>query len=134
MSRERVEGVLRGYELFNEGNAEEALDGFDEEIEWIAPAILPDTGPFNGHEGVLRFWQLWVDDFSEFRVELQEVHDLDEHVVVMARVRAVGRDSGAEVTTPTFPHVWTWRGDKVIRMEMFPTTPAASAAIGKDWS
>jgi hypothetical protein len=62
-----------------------------------------------------------------------EVHDLDDHVVVITRVHGTGRDRGAEVTTPSFPTVWTWRGDEIVRTEMCMSEENAREAIGKDW-
>ena len=133
MSRERVERILQGYERFNRGEFDEALAGFPDEIEWVAPDMFPDPGPFKGREGVRRFWNTWQETFREFIIEIEQVHDLDEHVVVIARVRGTGRDSGAEVTTPAFPHVWTLAGDWPVRMQMFTSEQAARDVIGRDW-
>ena len=52
---------------------------------------------------------------------------------MITRVRGTGRDSGAGVDTPAFPAVWTWRDDRIARMEMFMSEDSASEAIGKDW-
>jgi ketosteroid isomerase-like protein len=133
VSSERVQRILHGYELFNRGELDEALVGLSEDIEWLAPDMVPDPGPYRGPEGVRRFWEAWHETFRDFRIEIDEVHDLDEHVVVIARVHGIGRDSGAEVTTPDFPHVWTWSGERIVRMQMFPSEQAAREAIGKDW-
>jgi len=133
VAREVVDRVLAGYDLFNRGEFDEAMVGFSDDIEWIAPDMVPDPGPHRGIDGVRRFWEAWRETFPDFRLEVLEVHDLEEHVVVMARVHATGRGSGAPVTTPAFPQVWTWNGSEVVRMEMFTDSDAAAAAIGKDW-
>ena len=133
MSSQHVERILRGYELFNEGKLDEAMADFSQEIEWLAPDMVPDPGTYKGPEGVRRFWDMWRDTFRDFRIEIEQVHDLDEHVVLITRVHGTGRDSGASVTTPTFPHVWTFSGDQIVRMEMFQSEAAAREAIGKDW-
>lgn len=133
MSQEVVDRILAGYDLFNRGDLDQALIGFSDDIEWVAPDMVPDPGPHTGPDGVRRFWDMWRDAFDDFRIEVLEVHDLDQHVVVIARVHGTGRDSGASVTTPVFPQVWTWDGDHVVRMEMFPSEDSAAEAIGKDW-
>jgi len=133
VSEERVESILRGYRLFNEGKLDEAVEGFSDELEWVTLDLLPDSGTYRGREGVRRFWAAWRETFDDFRIEITEVHDLDEHVVVMMRVEGTGRDSGVEVGSPTFPAVWTWRDDEIARMEMFTSEDDASEAIGKDW-
>jgi ketosteroid isomerase-like protein len=130
VSRERVEQILAGFRAFNEGRPEEALEGLPDDIEWLVPAELPDPGPFIGREGILRFWSMWRETFSEFEVEIDEVIDAEEHVIVMIRVHGRGRDSGAEVSTPSFPQVWTWRGDQISRVEMLPSRQAALDSIG----
>ena len=133
MSQERVEAILGGYDLFNRGEPDEALAGFSEDIEWVVLDMLPDPGPYTGREGVRRFWHTWHETFQDFRIEVLETHDLEDHVVVMTRVHGTGRDSGAGVSTPAFPAVWTWRDGEIVRMEMFMSEDSASEAIGKDW-
>ena len=133
MSRERVERVLDGYAAFNRGDLDAAVDGFGEDMDWVVPDILPDPGPFRGPQAIRQFWEMWREQFSEFRIEIEETHDLDEHVLLLARVRGIGRDSGVDVSTPTFPQVWTFRDERIVRMEMFPSEEAAREAIGRDW-
>jgi len=133
VSQERVGSTLGGYELFNGGELDEALAGFSGDIEWVVLDVFPDRGPYRGREGVRRFWDTWHETFEDFRAEVLEIHDLDDHVVVITRVHGTGRDSGAEVNTAPFPIVWTWRGDEIVRMEMFISEESAREAIGKDW-
>jgi ketosteroid isomerase-like protein len=133
VAREVVERILAGYDLFNRGELDQALIGFSDQIEWVAPDMVPDPGPHRGPEGVRRFWDTWRESFQEFRLEVLDVHDLDEHVVVIARIHGTGRDSGVPVTTPSFPQVWTSDGSEIVRMEMFPSEDSAAEAIGKDW-
>jgi ketosteroid isomerase-like protein len=130
MSRERVETILGGYAAFNSGDIGAALEGFAEDIVWEVPDVLPDAGPFAGREGVRRFWELWRENFTDFRVELGEVIDAGDHVIVMIRVRGRGRDSGVEVTTPEFPQVWTWRGDAIAHVRMLTSREEALAEAG----
>jgi ketosteroid isomerase-like protein len=130
MSRERVETILAGYAAFNSGDLDAAVEGLPDDIVWEVPEMLPDPGPFVGREGVRRFFELWLETFSEFRIELDEVIDADEHVIVMIRVSGRGRDSGVEVATPTFPQVWSWRDDEIARVRMLPSKEEALAAAG----
>jgi ketosteroid isomerase-like protein len=133
MSQERVDRILAGYDQFNRGEFDEALIGLSEDIEWVAPDMVPDPGPHKGPQGVRRFWDMWQESFVDFRAEIVEVHDLEDHVVVIARVHGIGRDSGVEVTTPAFPQVWTFSEGRIVRVEMFTSADSASEAIGKDW-
>jgi len=133
VAREIVERILAGYDSFNRGDFDQALEGFPADVEWVAPETFLEPGPHKGPEGVRRFWEAWRDSFETFRLEIEDVHDLGEHVVVIARIHGTGRDSGAPVTTPSFPQVWTIAGDLVARMEMFTSSDAAAEAIGRDW-
>jgi ketosteroid isomerase-like protein len=133
VSRERVERVLGLYRLFNEGEFERALRELPDEIEWVVLEVLPDQGPYHGREGVRRFWKTWQETFEGFRVDILDVHDLDDHVVVVMRVGGTGRDSGIDVDSPAFTSVWTWVDDELVRMQMFTDEDAARGAIGKDW-
>lgn len=130
MSQENVEAVLRGYEAFNRGDLDAAIEGFHPDLEWQGPEVLPEEDVYRGVEGVRRFWEQWLELFEDFQIEIEEVIDARENVVVMAVIRGRGRESGAEVRTPSFPHFWTIRDGKAIRMKMFPTKAAALEAAG----
>jgi ketosteroid isomerase-like protein len=133
VSQEVVDRILAGYESFNEGDFDRALEGLAEDVEWVAPDLFLEPGPHKGPEGIRRFWEAWRESFQDFRLEIKEVHDLGHHVVVIAGVRGVGRDSGVEVTTPSFPQVWTVDDERLVRMEMFTSEDDAREAIGRDW-
>jgi SnoaL-like polyketide cyclase. len=96
------------------------------------PDILPDSADrsYRGPEGVRTFLETWREVFPDFGVVIEVMIDFGEHVLVMARVGGQGRDSGAEVRSPSFPHVWTFREGKVIRLEMFPRKAVALQALG----
>jgi ketosteroid isomerase-like protein len=131
MSREYAEGVLEGYELFNRGELETALEGFHSEIVWEVPDIFPEAEQvYHGHEGVRRFWTSWQEVFPSFRIEVEEAIDVDEQVIVMARVLGRGRDSGAEVSSPCFPHIWTIRNSLATHVKMLPTRASALEYVG----
>src|SRR4051794_12319052 len=131
MSQANVEAVLRGYEAFNCGDLDGAVEGFHPDVEWLGPGVLPDAQTHRGVEGVRALWASWRDSFEDFEIDIEEVIDVgDERVIVMAAAAGTGRDSGVEVRTPSFPHVWTIRDGKAIRVEMLPTRAAAIEAVG----
>ena len=92
--------------------------------------MLPDRGPFRGHEGARRFWSLWAESLDEFRAEPEDYVEAGDSVVVRAHMVGRGKDSGVPVETPSFPTVWTAREDAIVRVEMFSTTEEALAAVG----
>jgi uncharacterized protein len=131
MSQENVEAVLRGYEAFNRGDLDAAAEGFHPEIEWSGPGVLPEKRQiYRGIDGVRRFWEQWQAEFEDFTVEIEEVIETGEQVIVMAAVSGTGRGSGAQVRSPSFPHVWTIRDGQAVRMEMLQTKAEALEAAG----
>jgi ketosteroid isomerase-like protein len=134
LSRERVERILEGYEAFNRGDFEAVIAEFPDDVEWRVLEQLPEQGPFRGREGVRRFWESWNDTFSEFHAEIDEVVDAGDHVIVMTHMVGRGRDSGADVETPTYAQVWSFRGDEVHRVTMLPTKEEALEAAAMDGS
>ena len=107
-----------------------ALEGFDPEVEWIVLDLLPERGPFRGREGVRRFWELWSETFSLFRIEIKDVTGAGQNVIVTMRVSGTGRDSGAQVITPWFPQAWSARDGKFVRVEMFTSREEALESVG----
>jgi ketosteroid isomerase-like protein len=132
VSAETLELIRQGYEAINRGDWKAVVENVDRDVEWIVPDILPDSADrsYRGPEGVRTFLETWREVFPDFRVEIEEMIDFGEHVLVMARVGGQGRDSGAEVMSPSFPHVWTFREGKLIRLEMFPRKAVALQALG----
>ena len=79
--------MLRGYEVLNRGDLDDAVRGLAPDCDLSLPPM-------------------------------------------MAAVCGTGKDSGAEVRTPTFPIIWTIEGDQVVRMEARPTRAEAFEAVG----
>jgi ketosteroid isomerase-like protein len=130
VSRERVERILEGIDAFNRGEFEAVIQDFPDDIEWQVLDQLPDQGPFRGREGVLRFWESWRESFSDFHAEIDEIVDTDDHVIVMLHMVGRGRDSGADVKTPTYAQMWTFRGEEVERVRMLQSKEEALEAAG----
>ena len=132
MIRDRVEAILRAYEAINRGAPQDSGLNLSADFEFLPPPMLPDAGVVRGGEGLVAFLRAWGEMFEGFRLEIEETIDAEDHVVIMAAVRGKGRDSGADVHTPTFPIIWTFAGEEVVRMEAQPTRAAALEKLGID--
>ena len=128
MSRENVERVRVGYEAFNRGDVDAALEGFSPDTEWRVLGVLPEDEVYRGREGVRRFWQMWHDSFEGFQIKVEEIIDAGDRIVVLIAATGSGRGSGAEVRTPTFAQVWTYDRDKLVRVDMMTEADALEAA------
>jgi ketosteroid isomerase-like protein len=130
MSQENVEGILRGYAALNRGDLDGSVAGVSADCEVELPPMLPEANSYQGREGLRRMWEVWRDSFEDFRMDIEEVIDGGDKVIVMAAVCGTGKDSGAEVRTPTFPIIWTVRDRQAISMQALPTRAEALAAVG----
>jgi ketosteroid isomerase-like protein len=130
MSQERVGQVLRAYDAMNRGDVESAFAGLSPDFEFIPPGILPDVEVHRGRDAAVRFWNTWTEAFDDLRFAIEETIDAGEQVVVMAAVCGAVKGAGTEVRTPTFPFIWTFEGDQIVRMEAMQNRALALEAVG----
>jgi ketosteroid isomerase-like protein len=92
--------VQRGICLWNKGDWDAAVEDFDPQIEWRTSGAVPGLDQvYTGHAGVRRFWKAWTELWDEIRIDVEEMVERPEHVLVLARFQARGRD-GVEVDQP----------------------------------
>ena len=108
---------------------------------WAAPELLaPDVTfraamPANfvahGLEETARRMLEVLEQWSDYRIEADELEDLGEDSVLVAgRQRGTGKLSGAEVDYPIFI-VWKFRENEVIGVDLEGTRDAALEAAGR---
>jgi ketosteroid isomerase-like protein len=130
VSAENVEIVRRIYEADARRDAAAALELIDSEIEveYHGQLIDKDVG-YHGHAGLLRLRESIYENFEDFRIEVEEFIDHDEHVVVALHQRAVGKASGAPVDIH-IGQVWTLHHGKAVRWRIYKDKAEALAALG----
>jgi ketosteroid isomerase-like protein len=122
MSQENVEIVRRGYEAFNRGDFDAAMEVVHPEIEFVLPGGEP---PLTGKEAV-RAW-MEPDAFEEQEIEPLEFTVNGDRVLVRTRVRARGVGSGMELEVQVCA-VWTLDADgRATRVESFGAGEDAKA-------
>ena len=131
MSQENVDLVRRSIGAFNSGDWDGSLEYMDEDIEWRAPYVVPDQDSYFGRDGVRAFWRAWTDNFEGFRVEVEELIDVGDDVVVVARIRGQGIASGAEVRSNSFAQIARVRDGKICRWEIYDSAQEALEAAGR---
>jgi len=103
MSQENVEAFKRAVEANNRRDVEAFLEELDPEVEWhpLLPVLLGGEATVDrGHAGVRELFDDIDQAFTEFRVEMSEIRDLGDRIVAIGRMRARGRESGAETESP----------------------------------
>jgi ketosteroid isomerase-like protein len=133
MSRENVEVVRRGLEVFDT----EGLDAWLE--QFVAPDAVYIQDAMVGPEAQTRFgwdgWRAavtaWSEEFDDWRVEFHEVLDAgDDRVVFTWSDHGRGKLSGALVERPVAAFVHTLRDGKIVHSVQYGRDEDALEAVG----
>jgi uncharacterized protein len=131
MSDENVEIVRSGFEAMQRDGWEALFTLIDPEFELTTPpdlAMEPDT--YSGAEGLRRYFESFEDAMEDIRVVPEgEILGAGDKVFVPFRLSARGRETGIEGTQHAF-QVWTMRGGKGLRVQIFASRERALEAAG----
>ncbi len=129
MPEENLEAVRGVYERWGVGDFEASLDVFDPQVLFVIGPDFPDAGPYLGLEGVRDYTRGFLEPWSRVAIEAEELREVGDSVVAAVRQFGVGGGSGAETELRYF-HVWTFRGDRVVRLENFRERAEALEVVG----
>ena len=74
-------------------------------------------------------WERWLENFDEYRVEIERFVDCGEKVLVVAREHGRGTASGASISQRIYS-VYSFRANKIARYEEFTDEQLALEAAG----
>jgi ketosteroid isomerase-like protein len=97
MSQENVEIVQRMFEQLNRGDIAGCAEAMSEDVLCVTGPDQPDAEVLRGREGFVGYCRSWLEAFGEYEADTTELLDRGDFVVVVGRVRARGRSSGATV-------------------------------------
>jgi hypothetical protein len=104
-------------------------DWADPSIELVRPESL-DGAALKGREASSGGWREWLDAWSDFRAEAHDYRVLDsERVLVLGRMRGVGRLSGTSTATET-ANLFHIRDRKVVQLILYSNRDRALADLG----
>jgi ketosteroid isomerase-like protein len=129
MSEENLEAIRGVYERFGEGDFRASLQVVDSLVLFVLPPGFPESGTYLGIEELLRYTRGFLEPWSRITIEAEEITEAGDSVVATVRQRGVGSESGATTEFRYF-QVWSFRGDKVIRLENFRERSEAIEAAG----
>jgi ketosteroid isomerase-like protein len=126
--------VRRGYEAANRGDFELLFLFYDPNVEFRFTAargfVPPDlVGTLHGPESLREIWGNWREMSDDFRLVPEEVLDLGDRSLISVRAEGLGRGSGVPFGDQV-AEVFTYRGGKVVRQEIFRERAEALAAAG----
>jgi ketosteroid isomerase-like protein len=116
MSEQNVEIVRRLYELWARGDFTSG-DDFDPDIEFEM-ADWPHQTRVTGIEAMSKTWRSTLSAFADFRAAPTEFIAVGDNVLVLNRVEASGKESGAGVGADV-ASVFTLRDGKVVRLALY---------------
>ncbi len=130
MSQENVELVRRLNECFAPGEHEWPFTVYHPEIVWEPIQVTGIDPVYRGHEGVRRGWRDWFSAFSDVEFEIERYIDAGEEVVVILRVKAVGRASGVPTELGPYAQIWTIRDGLCVAMQVYADVEEGLRAAG----
>jgi ketosteroid isomerase-like protein len=128
MSETDVETIRRGIAALNSGDVDGMASTLDPDVELVPLRAVLDGTSYRGHEGLRRWVDDMVEDWSRFEIAVDEVRELAPgRLLVRATMRLRGRLSGVALDSPG---AWLcdMRGAKVSRIQFFTDSEAALAA------
>jgi ketosteroid isomerase-like protein len=130
MAQADIDMLRSGYEAFNRRDIESLLTFFDPDATWIPSSSAWGAGrAYHGHEGVVRLFEDLERDWQEFESIPQEFKKVGDFILVVGDVRAIPRDGGGEIRSPT-AWIWEMRGGKALRLQAYTDPRRALEALG----
>ena len=129
VSQENIDTVRRVYDAYAAGDFELALSCFDPEVEFSQPADEPGAGTYHGHEGIVEAMTKWTGAWLDYRVDVDQLADLGDHVLANTRHYGRGKSSGVESEQRIF-QLYTLRGGRIVRTRMYYDEDEALNEVG----
>ena len=122
--------MRRGYESFI-ATGELAEEFVDPQFVWDMSTFRgwPERQTYEGAEGAREFLAAWVEAWDDWTLEIEELHQAGDRIVAIAHQRGRAKATGLPVDM-RFGQVWTIRGGKQVRMEMYASPEEAMTAAG----
>jgi uncharacterized protein len=133
MSRENVEIVRNAFAAYERGDMEAVLRLIDEDIVITQVSDMPDfPAQQHGHRGVLEAFEVWPEQWDDFRVEILRIAAAPTgKVIATVRTRGRGKQSGIEVDME-FSFVFTIRDAKITEWQLFVQENEALEAAARE--
>jgi ketosteroid isomerase-like protein len=129
MAQDRVDLLRRGYEAINRGEFEPLLETLEPDAVCVEPDEFPAGGTYVGREGFAEYLRRNRAFWDTARTEPEEFIETGERIVALVRHRGRGRADGSDVDA-RFADVFTFRGDKIVRIEAFASREQALRSVG----
>jgi ketosteroid isomerase-like protein len=126
MSQESVEIVRGVMESFIAGDP--VWDRLEADIE-VHDHDIMDAREYRGHDGFASWLDNWGAAWTNFSMAPEQFLDAGDHVVMVFRMKAIGRGSGIAVERQD-AMVYSVRDGKIARVDYYNSKQQALDAVG----
>ena len=131
MSEENIEIARRMIELANRGDADGVAAHLSPDVVSYPAEDQPESTPLRGRDAWAEYARGWLEVFDRYVIEPSEYLDLGDCVVIVGRVTARGRGSGAE-TAENDAWLYRFREGLVVEHRECGTRERALEAARRD--
>ncbi len=118
VSHDRVEIVRSIYDRWREGDFQTPSKLFDRNVIFVMPPELPDAGTYLGTDALADYTRQFLEPWTHLTIDGHDLVAAGDTVLASVVQRGAGDASGAETEIRYF-QLWSFRGDRVIRLENF---------------
>jgi uncharacterized protein len=133
MSQENVEIVRGLLARWERGETTSTVAAFDPQVEFTRTGggsdVLGYTTKSHGVEGLWAALGAWTDEWTDVGVQAVGFTEVGARVLVLARQRAVGRQSGVPMSNLD-GWVFSLRGGRIVRWDAYWNPAEARRALG----
>ncbi|MDX6615341.1 MAG: hypothetical protein QOD60_432 [Solirubrobacterales bacterium] len=130
MGAERIAAVQSYFQALEHTDFPAALELLDDDFEFdYSRSRGPLQGIYRGKAELNRWYENFVDAFSEFEAIETEISEVGDRVLRAGGFRARGRGSGVEATAMGAT-LWSFRGNVPIKAVLYQSKEDALADIG----
>jgi ketosteroid isomerase-like protein len=120
--------IDRVFEAFARGEFAAALPILDPDVVLLIDEGIPDGGRYIGHAGVRDYMTRFLEPWEHLTIAAQSVEEVGDTLLIECAQRGIGRGSQAPADLVYF-QLWSFRGDKVIRLEIVMDEARARALL-----
>ncbi len=117
------------YERWAEGDFRAGIDLFDPDVVFTLSPGFPDSGEYRGREEVAAYMRGFLEPWVQLTITMEAIEEFGDHVLATVSQRGAGAGSGA-VTEFSYFQVWSFRGDRVVRLQNLRRRESALEAAG----
>jgi ketosteroid isomerase-like protein len=118
VAESELDTIRRSYVALNGGDVQGALDALHRDAVWRESPELPGGDNLKGRAEIERFLIDYLEQWEAFHQHVESTVQRGNRVLVSIQMKAVGRESGAEVSV-RYAHVWTMHDGRAAEVDAY---------------